>query len=81
LGALRGFTFAALDCLYPLDFLAAFRAFLADFFMAFARLVAGVCLACTLAVKPNVNASASANARNLMPSILLRQAGKGQIHL
>ena len=79
-GALRGLTCAALDCLDRLDF-EAFRALLAAFFMAFERCTAGFCLASMLAVKPKLNASASASARNLIPSMLLRHAGKPQIHL
>jgi hypothetical protein len=38
-------------------------------------------LASMLAVKPKLNASASASARSLMPPMLLRHADKPQIHL
>ena len=79
LGALRGLTFAALDCLDPLDF---------EYFLGFqalalglARCTAGCCLASMPVEKPKLNASASASARNLIPPMLLRNPGKPQIHL
>ena len=84
LGALRGLTFAALDCLDARldawDF-GALRAFLAAFFAALEWYPAGFCFASMLVVKPKLNASASASARHLMSPILLRDTGKPQIHL
>ena len=89
LGALRGLTLEPLDSLYALDFLAilfeAFRALLVAFLLAFAaafpRRMVCFGLACMPAVKPKLNASASASARSLIPPMLLRHAGKPQIHL
>ena len=65
LGALRGLTFAALDCLYALDF-ETFPGFQA-FFVALVRCTAGFCFASMLAEKPKLSASASTSARNLIP--------------
>ena len=79
LGALRGLTFAALDCLDALG-LGTLRGFQA-LPLVLARCTAGFCLASMPDVKPKLNASASASARNLMPPMLLRDSGKPQIHL
>ena len=82
--ALRGFTFAALDCLDArLDAwdIGAFRIFLAVCFAVLERDTPGFCFASMLVVKPKLNASASASARNLIPAMLLRDVGEPQIHL
>ena len=75
-------TFAALDCLPALDFEAflPFGAFLA-FFVVLERYMPCFCFATALVVKPKLNASARASARNFMLPMLLCGAGKPQIHL
>jgi hypothetical protein len=85
--ALRPFALAALFCLAArlIAFFEAFWAYLVAFLLAFVaafpRSMFCFGLASMLVVKPKLNASASASARSLISFMLLRNAGKPQIHL
>src|SRR5260370_9932955 len=68
--ALRGLTLEALDCLNPLLFLA---------FGYFTACTVFLGAACTIPVTPQLSATASANVRNRMIT-LLRTCGEPQVH-